>query len=105
MSQALAAIALLGIESNCADAGSCARVRPPWPLDRLQPQCPVRSHARQHDADGTLPLVAGKRAEQHVDWQPQAAGLDGCSQMQEAADNSKFGVRRDYVDPVGFDRH
>lgn len=61
MSTQPAAIAPLGMESNCADSGYWASVRPPCDLDRLQSPRAVRLHARQHDTDRALAEFARQR--------------------------------------------
>jgi hypothetical protein len=66
---------------------------------------PVRAHARQHDPDRTLTLIASQGTEQHVNGQPQAARLRRLGQMEPPADHGELAVRRDHIHHVGLDEH
>lgn len=70
--------------------------------DGAQAKGTVRAHPRQHHADGPVAKLGGKREEEEVDRQAQAAPLCRCRHVQRAALKAQVCVGRDDVHAIGF---
>ena len=74
-------------------------------LDGAHTQRAVTAGAREHDADGALPLVLCQRGKEKVDGQALATRRHRVKQLQRATQKSHVAVRRDDVGAVDSHRH
>ena len=100
-----ASMALRGMLSNLAEAGSCTNATPRLFLDGPQAQRAVGAHAGEDDADAPLLPVVGQGAEEEIDREAQAAGRRRLEQVQHAVQDGHVLVGRDHVDAVRLDPH
>ena len=100
-----ASMALRGMLSNLAEAGSCTSTSPGLFLDGPQAQGAVRAHAREDDADAPLLPVLGQGAEEKIDRQAQSAGRRRLEQVQHPVQDGHVLVGGDHIDAVRLDLH
>ena len=93
MSASPASIALRGMPSNLAEAGSCTKRHAGLLLDGPQPQRAVGAHAGEDHADAALLLVLRQGAEEEIDRQAQPRGAVAASRCSTPCrmDMSLFG--------------
>jgi hypothetical protein len=73
--------------------------------DRLEPERPVRSHARKDHADAEASLDLGQGPQERIDGHMRATGLAARHELQHPlGENDVLGGRND-VDPVRFHEH
>ena len=77
----------------------------PLAFDGAHPLRAVAAGAREHDADGPLPLVLGQGAKEEVDGQPQAPRRTWLQQLQRAVKKGHVPIGGDDVRTVGLDAH
>lgn len=69
-------------------------------LDGLGAEGPIPIAAREHHADGKLPLVSRQRAQKHIHRFPLAFRRTKGSGHQPAPGNGEDEIRRHHIDPV-----
>ena len=74
-------------------------------FDREQPLRAIRAAAGKNDADCTVTLFLGQRAQEMVDGRVNLLRVLARGQLELALENSHHFVGRDHVQAVGLKRH
>ena len=100
-----ASMALLGMLSNLAEAGSCTSANPAFSLMARSPIVPSEPMPERMTPMLCILPVLGQGAEEKIDGETQAAGSRRLEQVQHAVQNGHVLVGWDHIDAVRLDPH
>ena len=98
-------IALRGIPSYFAEAGSCTIAMPSCSLMALRPSVPSLPIPERMMPIGLFLLVRGQVPEEEIDRRPQPPRRGRFEHLELAVQDGQVGVRRNHVDAVRLDLH
>ena len=98
-------MALLGMLSNLAEAGSCTSTTPAFSLMARSPIVPSEPMPERMTPMLALLPVLGQGAEEEIDGETQAAGRRRLEQVQHPVQDGHVLVGGDHVDAVRLDPH